>query len=645
MKTKQNLIKTAVLLATSTLYTSVYATLPLYDAALNFVDSSVERTCLAYPDANEPSGCAFDAYEDTIIGSYFAMDMSGNGAFENSERNGLSQGSAPRGGFKLRTTQPASGTHSGAPDGTETTGIDAAWNFFSNTGLHLTTSNSSVLSDDGAGNVTVDMSGWAVSWNGISVIPMGSGPSNGVGTVTCTNTCEIGDTYTLDYLATVPPGDPSGFGNVNYQLHLEGTVGSFNNPPVTTDLNTEVTSASAIPAGTSVILDLTLNVTDSDTNDGLSETNLVASTLAVTPFSPPSDFSACTPSNLQNNGDGTITFPACPDGIYKFNYSFSDGLETSNISTVTVTASGNPIPNAVPDSATVEGTTATEIDVLANDTDNDIDEASVAIVTDAINGSTSVNPTTGAITYTANIGFAGTDTLTYTVSDDSAQTSAPATVTITINAFNTPASSSTFSVGTTALATGSMDGVITIEGIGIIDDNTNPEDKILQSCIGGCFDFELSGLNNGDVGNIILPLSTPIPTKVDPGNSITYRKLINGVWKTFDRSGGDTFQSAPGTVTADGVSCPTETSSDYRGLTAGDSCLLLSITDGGPNDDDELANGTVVDPGGLAEITRVTGTDGCSMGGNAKPRNHVEWLLVASFIALLGWFKMSRRKA
>ncbi len=33
-----------------------------------------------------------------------------------------------------------------------------------------------------------------------------------------------GSAYTLDYLATVPLGDASGFGGVKYALHLEGTV-------------------------------------------------------------------------------------------------------------------------------------------------------------------------------------------------------------------------------------------------------------------------------------------------------------------------------------------------------------------------------------------------------------------------------------
>jgi len=635
MNNKHRILGSAVLAACTT---QAQASLPV-DAVLNFDPGIVE--CI---------NCGTSYQVDTVKqGSYFGMDTNGSGSVTPNERTALVQGNAPIGGFKLETVQTASGSHTGAPDGTESTGIDQPWGFFGNTGLHFTTSKSTVLSDNGTGSATIDMSGWRVTWNAIPAINMGSGTwegnSDGVGTLTCGNDCSEGDTYILDYSATVPAGDPSGFGNVKYNLHFTGTIGTFNAAPVTTALSTEVSSTSAVPAGTSVNLDITLNVTDADAADGLSSTNVDNTSMAIT--NPSANIATnCTPTSVANNGNGTVTFPACPDGTYTFDFSFADGFETSNTSTVTVVASSNPSPNAVPDTASVDGTTATTINVLANDTDNDIDPTSVTVVTNAGHGSTSVNATTGAITYTADVGFTGVDTFTYTVSDDIAQTSNVTTVTVTVNAFNTPATSATFSVGDTATSAGSTDGILTIEQIGVEDDDTNPEDRIAQSCIGGCFDFKLSGLANGGVGTIVLPLSTPVPEKADAGNTITYRKLIGGVWKTFDRSGGDTFQSAPGTVTSDGISCPDESSTEYRGLTAGDSCMLLSITDGGPNDDDGLANGTVVDPGGLAEITRVYGTDGCSMSGTSRnANNHLDWWLVSAFIGLLGWFSVKRKQA
>jgi len=144
-------------------------------------------------------------------------------------------------GIVLGTTQPASGSHSGSPDGSESPSIDDAWFFFFNTGLSQTTSNVTIISDDGNGNVELDFSGWNVTWNGIPSIPMGSGAfagnPEGTAIVTCGNTCENGDNYVLDYSATVPVGDPSGFGGVPYALHLEGTIVVTGQLPTNAKLN------------------------------------------------------------------------------------------------------------------------------------------------------------------------------------------------------------------------------------------------------------------------------------------------------------------------------------------------------------------------------------------------------------------------
>jgi len=162
-------------------------------------------------------------YGTTVVGgSYFGMDTNGGGVAKN-ERTGLSMND----GLVLGTVQAASGSHSGAPDGSESAGIDSPWNFFNNTGMHYSASATNVLSASG-NTASVDFSGWGVTWNGIPAINMGGGAWNGnadgVADVTCGVDCGDGDTFTLDYSATVPVGDPSGFGGVNYLVHLEGTV-------------------------------------------------------------------------------------------------------------------------------------------------------------------------------------------------------------------------------------------------------------------------------------------------------------------------------------------------------------------------------------------------------------------------------------
>jgi hypothetical protein len=167
-------------------------------------------------------------------GSWFSMVVSAN----TTAYTGISSFN----GINLGTTQLASGSHSGLPGCTpnsacngssplnEQPNIDNAWGFFGNTGMHQSTSATNVL--DASGNVAhVNFSGWGVTWNGIANIDMSSGAfgstsvwTSGVANVVCATDCGDGDTYTLDYHATVPQGDPSGFGGVKYALHLEGTV-------------------------------------------------------------------------------------------------------------------------------------------------------------------------------------------------------------------------------------------------------------------------------------------------------------------------------------------------------------------------------------------------------------------------------------
>jgi hypothetical protein len=138
-------------------------------------------------------------------------------------------------GIVLGTAQGASGSHSGAPNGSESPNIDNPWTFFSNTGMHQTTSAANVLSATG-NTATVDFSGWSVTWNGIADIPMGAGAwgtnAEGVADVTCGVDCGDGDSYTLTYTGRVPAGDPSSFGNVAYRLNLTGTVSAPSAIPV-----------------------------------------------------------------------------------------------------------------------------------------------------------------------------------------------------------------------------------------------------------------------------------------------------------------------------------------------------------------------------------------------------------------------------
>ena len=82
-----------------------------------------------------------------------------------------------------------------------------------------------------------------------------------------------------------------------------------------------------------------------------------------------------------------------------------------------------------------DGTNPVVVHVLANDfsLNSPLDPASVAIVSSPSHGSVSRNAATGDVTYTANMGFAGTDTFKYTVKDQNGDLSNQATVSVVIN--------------------------------------------------------------------------------------------------------------------------------------------------------------------------------------------------------------------
>jgi hypothetical protein len=151
--------------------------------------------------------------------SYFALDTNANGTFEVAEKFSTTMNE----GIRIGVAQPASGSHSGAPDGSETPGIDNPWQFSGNTGMHSTTSS---ITETSPG--LLDFAGWRVDWNGF-VINLGGDAVAGdtsLATITCSSSpsCFANDTYVLDYFAHVLEPDPSGKGGVFYTLHLEGQI-------------------------------------------------------------------------------------------------------------------------------------------------------------------------------------------------------------------------------------------------------------------------------------------------------------------------------------------------------------------------------------------------------------------------------------
>ena len=135
------------------------------------------------------------------------------------------------------------------------------------------------------------------------------------------------------------------------------------------------------------------------------------------------------------NSNGTISYtPAVNfNGGDSFTYTVGDGVAGSSPATVTISVTAvNDAPVAAADSSTTIATRPVTIDVLSNDTDVEGDQLTVTGVPGpAANGTVDISADGARVTYTAAVGFDGTDTFTYTVSDGNGGTHT-ATVTVTV---------------------------------------------------------------------------------------------------------------------------------------------------------------------------------------------------------------------
>ena len=145
-------------------------------------------------------------------------------------------------------------------------------------------------------------------------------------------------------------------------------------------------------------------------------------------------FSATTCVNVEAGGDITIGNQSAIEGNLQSNGgTVSLGKNTTN------TPCAASAPTAVDDDVSTNVGTAVDIDVTINDTNGaGIIDKTTVVAQQGNNGTTSVNSTTGVVTYTPNLAFTGTDTFTYTVDDDAGRTSNSATVTVTVSSGCSP---------------------------------------------------------------------------------------------------------------------------------------------------------------------------------------------------------------
>jgi hypothetical protein len=123
----------------------------------------------------------------------------------------------------------------------------------------------------------------------------------------------------------------------------------------------------------------------------------------------------------------------------------------------------------------------------------------------------------------------------------------------------------------------------------------------------GVVDFELSGIQPGGTAQIVIPLLHPL------ASGAVYRHYAQAQWLEFDATGADDLASAAGEFGA----CPAPGSGSYAsGLAQGRGCLQLTLSDGGANDSDGIADGVIRHVGGLSVPVATS-----AHSGNVKSAN------------------------
>jgi hypothetical protein len=160
------------------------------------------------------------------------------------------------------------------------------------------------------------------------------------------------------------------------------------------------------------------------------------------------------------NPTGTVHYVPNADanGTDTFGYTVDDGAGGTDTGTVSVTV--NPVndpPVAVDDAIVTTRDTSSNLVVLANDIETDLDPLFVVSVTDPANGSATLEADS-SITYLGDPGYDGPDGFDYTVSDGTDETDI-GHVTVTVTADNHSPVAVADTLTTPEDTTGSLDPV------------------------------------------------------------------------------------------------------------------------------------------------------------------------------------------
>ena len=357
------------------------------------------------------------------------------------------------------------------------------------------------------------------------------------------------------------------------------TVNPVNDPPTAVD--NEYTTDEDVELTGNVIVDDTGDGADDDGGDG-GALSIDANTVPMS-------------GTLELDSTGAFTYTPAMDesGVVTFTYSISDGTDTSNTATVTITINAvNDLPVATNDVYETDEDTPLSGNVITDDTGNGVDTdggdggaITIDSHTPPMNGTFTIS-TTGAFVYTPTADFNGEVTFTYTLTDEM-DVGNTATVTITVNAVN-DLPTAVDNEYTTAEDTDVMGNVILDDtgdgadddggdgGPMLIDSNSNPASGTLDLVASGAFTYtpaaDFNGvvtwtysITDGDVSNTATVTITVTAVDDDPramddeytttqNVSIAVTDVMSGVLANDDEVDGQmlTVTTAGAFATANG---------------------------------------------------------------------------------------------
>jgi hypothetical protein len=317
---------------------------------------------------------------------------------------------------------------------------------------------------------------------------------------------------------------PNANGSDSFTYTVDDGHGGSDTATVNITINPVNDPPTAVDDSATVQADSTANVIDVLANDSIAPDT--AETLTIT------GTTDGTSGSVAITGGGTaLTYTPAPSafGPDSFTYTVDDGNGGTDTGTVSVLI--NRPPDAVNDTpaAIGEDAGATTIDVLANDSDPDLDALTITGTTDGAKGTVAITNGGADLAYTPNLNANGPDSFTYTISDGHGG-SDTATVDVTIN----PINDAPVAVIDTLTVT---EDQATASTVLVLANDTDAEGDTLT----------ISAKTNGTKGAVVTALD---------GKSVTYKPNANAfgsdsfTYTVDDGHGGSTIGTVTVTITA-----------------------------------------------------------------------------------------------